>query len=105
MGSPDGFGGKVCKGAVKSAKDQVADAVINAVVNDDQPAKASAPSAPAAPAPPTKPKAAAVAPPPPVVEKPLTFEELVANSIANKESFLGRPLSDAEKADMEAKVK
>ena len=33
------------------------------------------------------------------------FDELVANSIANKESIVGRSLTDTEKADMAAKIK
>ena len=35
----------------------------------------------------------------------LTFDELLANSIQQKESLIGRPLTDVEKSDMSAKLK
>jgi len=88
--APDGFGGKKCIGEIKS--------VLQQIVGDETPA---------APKPAAEPviKAAAPPAPPPPPSKPLTIDELVANSIAQKESLLGRPLSDTEKADMTTKVK
>jgi len=81
---------KKCIGEIKS--------VLQQIVGDETPA---------APKPAAEPviKAAAPPAPPPPPSKPLTIDELVANSIAQKESLLGRPLSDTEKADMTTKVK
>lgn len=94
--SPDGFGGKVCKGKVKP----VLERVVDGVVGEDRPPPAERPA----------PKAAVTAPRKSVGEttsssKPLTFEDLLANSIVNKESYLGRELSDVEKADLAVKLK
>ena len=36
---------------------------------------------------------------------PLTIDELIANSIAQKEGVIGRKLNEAEVADLTAKVK
>ena len=60
--------------------------------------------APAA-SPPPPPKAAASAPPAPAPQKASSFEDMVTNSIAQKEAVLGRTLSEAEKAQLVSKLK
>jgi len=100
--SPDGFGGRTCKGAVKGVTQLAAEKaqeVLTGEARDPAAASTSAPkAAPAA-------KKAAPPPPPSSSSKPLTLDELIANSIAQKADLLGRDLTDAEKADMTAKVK
>ena len=91
--TPDGFGGFTCKEKVKS--------VANRVLGDGD----------ASPPPPPPPKKAAA----PVGMSTrssssestgaLTVEQLIENSITQKETLLGRKLSDEEKAAMAAKVK
>ena len=62
----------------------------------------------ALPAAPPPPRAAAPPPPPKAAARSsapaLTFEDLVANSIASKEELLGRKLTDAEKGALVAKL-
>lgn len=95
--APDGFGGKKCVPKVKP----VAQRVVDTVVGGDAPA--------------SPPPAAKKAAPPPrksVGERtsssasaPLTFDELLANSIKQKEEFNGRELTPEEKEMMKAKLK
>lgn len=92
--SPDGFGGKKCVGEVKAPAARVLGLV------DEAPSTPSF-SAPTAP---TRSKKASIGEST-SSSKPLSFEELVANSIAQKESVIGRPLTEAERADLTAKVK
>lgn len=91
--TPDGFGGKVCKGKVKT--------IVERVLTDDN-------------APPPPPRAAAAAAPAKksVGERTsssssgqLTLEQLIENSITEKERFLGRSLDADERFMMAAKVK
>ena len=94
--TPDGFGGFTCKDKVKSVQERA----VNAVIGDGAP-----------PPPPPPPKAASK----PVGESTrssssssgpaLTIDQLIENSIKQKEEFLGRPLSDQEKDLMAYKVK
>jgi len=94
--SPDGFGGKVCKSKVKSVANRVGDAVVGGGDGD------------APPPPPSKPKAAApkAAPKAPEYSAPaLTFDDLLANSIKQKEGLIGRELTEIEKDEMSAKLK
>ena len=91
--SPDGFGGFTCKDKVKS--------IPNRIFSAD--GSSPPPPPPAAPPPPKSTgestrSSASSAP-------ALTVDELIANSIKQKETLLGRPLDDAEKAAMAAKVK
>lgn len=88
-----------CVGAVKSVGARIVDGVTGSE------------SSPPPPPPPTK----AASPSRSVGEstrssssgssKPLSFEDLLKNSIEQKESVLSRPLTDAEKADLAAKLK
>ena len=87
--APDGFGGKKCTGAVKGVAARALDNV------------GLAPAA----SPPPPPKAAASAPPAPAPQKASSFEDMVTNSIAQKEAVLGRTLSEAEKAQLVSKLK
>jgi len=95
--APDGFGGKVCKGQVKPVLNRVVDGIIG----DDSPPsvvaapKKSAPSKNAGES--TRSSSSS--------SKSLTFEELLANSIEQKEKLLGAPLTAAEKADLELKLR
>ena len=87
---PDGFGGYVKRDApVKSIPKQI--------FSDDD-----------APAPPPR-KMTAAAPPPAAStassSKPLSIDDMISNSITQKESILGRELTAAEKADMANKVR
>lgn len=93
---PDGFGGMVPRDEpVKS----VAARALDVVVSDD--------GAPSAPAPKAAPKAApaAAASSSKSSAPKLTLDEMVENSIAQKEALLGRPLDTAERADITAKLK
>ena len=103
---PDGFGGKRCVGEVKSvgelastaAKEKIED-VFGASTDPMAGARASqavATKAASKPAKTTKSSAPT---------KALSMEELIANSIEQKASVLGRPLNDQEKEEMAAKVK
>lgn len=103
--TPDGFGGKKCVGEVKGVRERIGEAVESAI-SDAAPgdaATASAPSVPKAKAKVNAPPAAPAAPEP--AARPLSMDELIANSIRQKSDLLGRELTDAEKADMAAKVK
>jgi len=94
---PDGFGGFERRD--KPVK-PLAKQVLENVVGDED----SAPPPPrkaAAPAPPPPPKASSTA----SSSKPLTMDEMVANSISNKEAFLGRQLTEAEKVELADKLK
>ena len=94
-------------GAIKGVPQRVAEATTEAIeglVGGDP-----APAAPqdaarkreaAKPKAPTQARAATTSSAP-----ALSIEELIANSIAQKESVIGRELSADEKADMTAKVK
>jgi len=94
--SPDGFGGKVCKGKVKP----VLERVVDGVVGEDRPPPAEKPAKQAA-----APRKSAGESTSSSASKPLTFDELLANSILQKQSLLGRELSEAEKADLAVKLK
>lgn len=92
---PDGFGGFVER---EEEVKPVLSRVIDNALGDD--------------APPPAPRAAAPPPPPAPVgtsskssAPALTLDELVAKSIQQKEELLGTTLSDAEKAQLAAKVK
>ena len=63
-------------------------------------AAAPPPSAPKAAAPAKAPKAPSVQSSAPA----LSFDELLANSIVQKEEFIGRKLSDLEKEDLKLKL-
>ena len=90
---PDGFGGKECVEPVKSIPDRV--------FSGDSPP------------PPPPPPPPAAAPKKSVGESTssssssaaLSLDDLIKNSITQKETLLGRPLSDAEKDALTAKVK
>ena len=90
--SPDGFGGKVCKSKVKAIPARI-------LQGDGSP--------PPPPPPPRQAKAAApVAATRSSSSTPaLTFDELLANSITQKEGFLGRPMTDDEKSNLSEKLK
>ncbi|EOD06487.1 hypothetical protein EMIHUDRAFT_446503 [Emiliania huxleyi CCMP1516] len=92
---PDGFGGyKERESAVKP----VAAQIVEAIIDDDSPAPAVAAAtkvAPAKAAPAARASSSAAA---------LSFDELVANSVKTKEEVYGRKLTDAEVADLKAKV-
>lgn len=91
---PDGKGGYVERDApVKSVSARVVDSVADAL---DRPA----PSAPAAPAPAQRAVASTQS-----SSAPKSFEDLLANSIQQKEQLLGRPLEGAERAQLESKLK
>ena len=92
--TPDGFGGTKCVDKVKS--------VPGRIFSGDE----------SSPPPPPPPPVAAAAPKKSIGESTssssggaLSLDELVANSIAQKETFLGRPLTDQEKRVMTEKVK
>jgi len=92
---PDGKGGYIERDApVKSVSARVVDSVADAL---DRPA----PPAPAAPAPAPRAQASTQS----SSSAPKTFEDLLANSIAQKEQLLGRPLEGAERAQLESKLK
>ena len=107
--SPDGFGGKECKGKVKGVPQRAAEAVTEVLSGDDAPPPAPVEAA----------RARAVAAPTPkpsagqstrssseaASSKPLTLDQLISNSIAQKEDLLGRKLTEQEAAEMAAKVK
>jgi hypothetical protein len=97
---PDGFGGY--KERAEEVK-PVASRVIDAFGDEVEPPPAPRPRASVGFAPPSKGREA----------KPasssssalaLSFDELVANSVANKEELVGRKLSDAEVGEIRAKV-
>jgi len=93
--TPDGFGGKKCVGEVKS----VAARVLGGNEADSRPAPPprSAKAEPKSRGKPTQssqPSAPA-----------LSFEELLANSIKQKEDLIGRQLSDPERKDLESKLR
>ena len=92
---PDGFGGFKPRNSDPTAPlyKRVGDAVFSDADG------AAPPPPPRAAAPPPPPKAAARSSAP-----ALTFEDLVANSIASKEELLGRKLTDAEKGALVAKL-
>ena len=94
--TPDGFGGFKCADTVKTVPQRVFSGIV-----DDAP--------PPPPPPPPPPKAAvgeSTRSSTPSSSAPaLTVDQLIANSISQKETLLGRGLTDAEKADMAAKVK
>lgn len=96
--SPDGFGGKTCKGQVKS---------VAATVSENLFEGDSSPKPPPTPPPLPKAKAAKeVATSRSSSSSPaLTFEDLLANSIKQKEALLGTELSAAEKADLSDKLR
>lgn len=100
--TPDGFGGRKCTGKVKGVT-QLAAEKATEILTGEAPAPAAAPAAVPKAAPAAK--KAAPPPPPPTPSKPLSMDELIANSIKQKAELLGRDLTDAEKADMTAKVK
>ena len=86
---PDGFGGKVCK-------DKVVPLPAKLLGGAD---------APSPPPPPQQKKQAAAAPTRSSSSTPvLSFDELLANSIKQKEGFIGRELTAAEKDEMKAKL-
>ena len=91
---PDGFGGFKPRNSDPTAP--LYKRVGDAVFSD---ADGAPPPPPRAAAPPPPPKAAARSSAP-----ALTFEDLVANSIASKEELLGRKLTDAEKGALVAKL-
>jgi len=107
---PDGFGGKRCVGEVKSvgqiageaAKEQIDNLVGGGGSSSADPmagarmSQAAASKAASKPPPSTKSSAPA---------KPLSMEELISNSIAQKEGVLGRPLDTDEKMEMATKVR
>ena len=83
---------------VKGLNKQVLDSVLG---EEGANAPAPAPAPKAAPKPAPAAKAASTS----SSSKPLTFDELLENSIAQKEAALGFTLSDAEKARMAEKLK
>eukprot|EP00967_Tisochrysis_lutea_P156526 scaffold315554_cov28-Tisochrysis_lutea.AAC.2 len=100
---PDGFGGY--KERTTEVK-PVAAKVMDAIIDDDGDADIQAPS---------KPKASIGNPPPKGYNSgratstsssapALSFDDLVANSVRNKEEMYGRKLSEAEVNDIKAKV-
>jgi hypothetical protein len=104
---PDGFGGKRCVGEVKSVGQIAGDAAKEKIDNlvgggsSDPMAGARMSQAVA-----TK----AASKPPPTTKssaptKPLTMDELIANSIEQKAGVLGRPLNAEEQEEMAVKVK
>ena len=101
--SPDGFGGRTCKGKVKGVTELASEKAQKILTGQEAPAAAPAAAFKAAPA--TAAPKKAEAPPPSSSSKPLTLDELIDNSIRQKADLLGRDLNDSEKADMTAKVK
>jgi hypothetical protein len=90
---PDGKGGFIeRKEEVKAVSTRVVEKVLDGYDR-----------LPAAPAPAPAPRAAASTQS--SSSAPKSFEELLANSILQKEDLLGRPLDAAERADMESKLK
>ena len=92
--TPDGFGGKKCVEKVKTIPDRVLGG------DDDAP-----PPPPVASAAPKKAVGETTRSSTSSSSAALTVDELISNSIAQKEQLLGRPLRDDEKADLAAKVK
>jgi len=95
--APDGFGGKKCVGAVKPVTERVAENILGGA-----PSPSLAPSAPrpvvkSAPAPSTR-----SSQPMPAA---LTYEDLLKNSIANKEATYGRELTEEERLAVAVKLK
>jgi len=97
---PDGFGGFVCRDEeVKPLLSQAIDGIVG-----DSPATA-APRTTATPSPVESRKKSIGESTSSSSSKPLTFDELLANSIANKELIQGRSLTDSEKAELSEKLK
>ena len=94
---PDGFGGYIERDDDDEVK-SIPARVMDGFSGDDEPVAAASPPPAAAPA------AAAPAAPAPS-SAPLTFDQMVANSVAQKEAVFGRALTDAEKADLANKLK
>ena len=107
---PDGFGGKRCVGEVKSVGQIAGDAAKDAVDNLVGGGGSSA-SDPMAGARMSQAAASKAASKPPIITKstaptkPLSMDELISNSIAQKEGVLGRPLNAEEQVEMAVKVK
>jgi len=94
--TPDGRGGRKCVDRVKSPLGAIGDKM-SAARDDQQQGEAGELAAPVA----VKSREPSTA----SSSAPLTLEQLVANSVAQKESVLGRKLSESEIADLQAKVK
>jgi len=98
--APDGFGGKKCVGEVKSLSKKLIDGVTS---SEDRPPPSPPPERPRAA--PAKSVGESTRSSSSDQAKPLTFDELLQNSIQQKASVLGRDLSDAEKTDLAMKLK
>eukprot|EP00316_Scyphosphaera_apsteinii_P017187 CAMPEP_0119322074 /NCGR_PEP_ID=MMETSP1333-20130426/57225_1 /TAXON_ID=418940 /ORGANISM="Scyphosphaera apsteinii, Strain RCC1455" /LENGTH=184 /DNA_ID=CAMNT_0007329209 /DNA_START=15 /DNA_END=569 /DNA_ORIENTATION=- len=104
---PDGFGGyKERKAEVKPAVKVLVDTVIDDEADQQEAKSSPKPSSVGLTPPPgyNSAKPASVAPSSKKSEPALSFDDLLANSIRNKEDSIGRKLTDAEAAAVEAKL-
>ena len=100
---PDGFGGFVERGEDEDITKPVPMRIADSF-KGDEPAPAPAPAPAAAPAaapPPPPPPPAAKAPSAPA----LSMDQMLDNSIRQKEAVVGRPLTEAEKDALQTKLR